>query len=292
MILILACTAEPPTPEVALGNARTVAPEPLVAGDFRDFGRDPNTPRGPLAVLPDPEGFAVLDQELGRLARFTLDGQPLEAVPRPQLTTFDARHDGEGWALLALHPGADPHWSAQRIDDGGGVLEDERIPVEAPSAVFPLDGRLLAEQAHGELVDVVDGTRFPGRPGPDGRFVAATKVGHDVELSWTDEDGLDARQVLLRSDRRLATVMSLEQGEAGTLVGLLLYEEGPAPDYEMRAPEIRAVLLDERGHLLDELRLPVTAELDQQRNLALVGDELLQLETSPRGVSVARRSLR
>ncbi len=72
MILLLACTATAPTPEVALGNARTAASEPLVAGDFRDFGRDPNTPRGPLAVLPDPEGFAVLDQERGRLARCSI----------------------------------------------------------------------------------------------------------------------------------------------------------------------------------------------------------------------------
>jgi hypothetical protein len=307
LLLLAACAgppAEAPAPRLELGAFREVAPAVLARGAWgREFFRDPDSAVVPMAVLADGDGLAVLDQEGLRLRRFDAEGSPRGEVPIPDRATLDAvrRPDGGGFGLLAYHRLPEPTWVAQDLGLDGVVGREVPVVVgdTPPSGIFEDRGRLLVELAHGDLVDPATGERFPGRPAGDGWFLRAAKLDErSVALTWQDREGVDVRRVHLAVDRTLSNVVSLDpflgaDGLPAAQVGLLLYDEGPGPDYEMLDAEIRVVVLDALGHPLDELRLPVLEDSSASRPLARAADgSLLALRSRAEGVSVERTSLR
>ncbi|MDP2306543.1 MAG: hypothetical protein Q8P18_11020 [Pseudomonadota bacterium] len=278
MLLSLLACIEPDSVPIRLGEVRPVSPTVALAGPWTsDFGKDPASDLGPLAVLATDEGVALLDQENRRILRYDADGTALGAVPIPARATLDAAQDGSGWALLAYDPGT-IGWSAQRIDGAGALLGEARVSgaLDAPSGIFVDGDTVLVEQAHGRTYDVATGAVYPGRPAGDGRYVRAEKEAADrLVITWSDAGGGAERRSVITPDRTLGNVVALEARGGVTLVTLFLFEEGPAPDYEMRDPELRTVLLDEEGLRVDEISLPPAAETVINRELALAADGTL-----------------
>jgi hypothetical protein len=241
------------------------------------------------AVFADGDGVSVLDQVEARIVRFDASGHALTPVPIPTAATWDAvPYGGDGYGLLAWTPGDDAHWSLQAIDGAGALQAELPVALDPPTAVLVDGDRLLVEDRHDDTVDVATGERFPGRPTGDGWYVKAEKedVGH-LRLTWTDARGGDVREVRLAVDRPLVNVVSLEPREDEVLVGMLLMENGT--DEATAAPELRAVLIDRKGHLRRELRLPAGEGTDPQRPLALSAEgDVLQLQPHRLGVSLSR----
>jgi hypothetical protein len=242
-----------------------------------------------MAILADGDGFAVLDQENLRILRYGPDATLRGQVPIPDRATTDAVSLGDGFGLLSYHRLPDATWELTTLDEQGGSATSVALPeMEPPTGVFAYEGHLLVEEAHGSLLDPITGVRYPGRPDGHGWFVSAEKTGEtDLVLTWSRLDG-NRRPVRLHTDRILSNVVALDPIEDGAVVTLLLYDEGPAPRYAMQDAELRVVSVDRWGHRRDEARLPVGLKTDMTRHLAIVGDTLLQLRTSPDGVEVAR----
>lgn len=296
-LLLLAC-ADPAAPRLQLGDARAVTPAPIVAGVWdTDFGKDPAAELGPMGLFPDGDGVALLDQENSRILRYDADGAPRGAVPIPDRATLDAirldaghldaGHLDAGWATLAYEP-MTTTWSARRLDETGRQTLEHLVSVEVPTGIFSLGDSLLVEQAHGLLYDVETGTSFPGRPVGDDRFVSAVKKSpREVTLTWSEADGADPRVVAIAADRGIGSVVSLEGRDGVTMLSLFLFDEGPAPAFEMIRPELRVLLLDEEGHRIDEISLLSGANTDMNRMLALGADRRLwQLATDSHGVEI------
>jgi hypothetical protein len=290
MLLLLACV-DPASVSVRLGDVRPVSPTVAQVGAWGiDFGKDPDADLGPLAVMGTDDGVALLDQENRRILRYDADGAALPAVPIPARATLDAAQDGSGWALLAYDPDT-IRWSAQRIDGAGSLLSEATVTLDAPSGIFVDGDSVLVEQAHGRTYDVATGAVYPGRPTGDGRYVRAEKEAADrLVITWSDAGGGATRKSVLTPDRPLGNVVALEARGGVTLVTLFLYEEGPAPDYEMRRPELRTLLLDDEGRRIDEITLPPGAETIITRELAFGADGTLwRLRTHTHdGVSLDR----
>ena len=295
MLLLLACASEPavrtaPVPTVKLGNfaelpATTLLDSPWEGG----FGREERELVGPWAVFPDGDGVSVLDQVNTRILRYDADGTALGAVPIPTAATWDAvATNSDGYALLTWTPGEDFHWSIQAIDGAGTLASDVRVQLDPPTAVLTDGDRVLVEDGHDDTVDVVTGERFPGRPNGDGLYVKAVKddLLH-LTLTWSDATGGDKRSVRIELDRPLVNVLSLDPVGDEVLVGMLLMEN--TTDETLANPEIRAVLVDRKGHLRRELRLPAGDGTDPLRPLALGADgEILQLRPHAAGVTLTR----
>ncbi|MES2638350.1 MAG: hypothetical protein V4850_02680 [Myxococcota bacterium] len=275
MFLLLACV-DPASVSVRLGDVRPVSPTVARVGAWGiDFGKDPDADLGPLAVMATDEGVALLDQENRRILRYDADGAALPTVPIPARATLDAAQDGSGWALLAYDPDT-VSWSAQRIDGTGTLLAQTPVTLDAPSGIFVDGDTVLVEQAHGRTYDVATGAVYPGRPTGDGRYVRAEKEAADrLVITWSDAGGGATHKSVLTPDRPLGNVVALEARGGVTLVTLFLYEEGPAPDYDMRDPELRTVLLDDEGRRIDEITLVPGAETLITRELALGADGTL-----------------
>jgi hypothetical protein len=269
-----------------------------VEGPWRaDFGRDPNEPLGPLAVLRDGMGFAVLDQENRRILRYDRDGGERGAIPIPDRATLDAVALGGSYGLLAYDRESRPPWRLRHVDEQGVLLSTTPLSeaFEAPSGVFSLDGHLLVEDAHGPLC-LADRSRcWPGRPDGGGLFVSAEKTGlYEVALAWRHGEGPPSARLRLQADRLVSNVISLDpfvrEGEHLVLLALLLYDEGPAPRFEMLDPEIRVLLVDSLGHRRDEQRLAPGDGSDVTRPLCAASDgALFQLRPRASGLAVLRR---
>lgn len=296
MLLSLLACVDPDSVSVRLGDIRPITPTVALQGPWdADFGKDPAAELGPLAVVATEEGVAVLDQENRRLLRYDADGMALGSVAIPARATLDAAQDGSGWALLAYDPVA-IQWSAQRIDGAGTLLGETRLSasVDAPSGIFVDGDTVLVEQAHGRTYDAATGAAYPGRPAGNGRYVHAEKEAADrLVITWSDADGGAVRKSVVTPDRPLGNVVALEARDGFTLVTLFLFEEGPAPDYALRDPELRAVLLDEEGRRADEITLPPGADTLVTRELALgPNGTLWRLRThTTDGVAVERVAL-
>lgn len=286
-----------PAPRLQLGLTRNVAAQSVVKGAWRaDFGLDPYAPIGPMAVLADDDGFAVLDQENRRLLRYDPHGVARGEVPIPSAATLDAVHrpDGTGYGLLAYERLPTPRWQVQEIDADGYERAHRWLDIDIPTGVFELDGALLVEDGHGELVDPATGQRFPGRPDGAGNFVSAQRVDeHELRITWQDTDGQGRCKVVLLPDRLLSGVVSLdplpaEDGHLPTVaVSMLLYDEGPPPELEMLDPEIRVLVVDRLGHRIDELRVEVGQETTMHRHMAVTASgEVLQLRSDDQGITV------
>jgi hypothetical protein len=295
LLALLACTDDATT-VVALGQVRPVTPTVAVAGAWSaDFGKDPDADLGPLALVADGDGMALLDQENQRLLRYDADGQLLAAVPIPSRTTLDAARLGDSWALLA-YDRATVSWSTQQVGSAGTLDATAAVPatLDAPSGIFADGDTVLVEQAHGRTFDVATGVSYPGRPVGDGRYVSAVKDdASTLRITWSDAMGADTRTTLLTPDRPLGNVVALDTRDGFTLVTLLLFEEGAAPGYEMLDPELRTVLLDAEGQRVDEISLPPGAATVVTRELALGADGALwRLRTDPTdGLSVEHVAL-
>lgn len=300
-LLLLACSAPPAeraVPRLALGAPRAAVPEVAVEGAWGgDFARDPDSAVVPMAVLADGDGFAVLDQEARRLRRFDAAGRARGEVPIPERATLDAVARPGGWGLLAYRRLPSPTWFAQDLAADGALRAETPVDVaEAPpSGIFEDQGRLLVELAHADLLDPATGERFPGRPTGDGWYVAARRTGQRaLTLRWQDRDGVDVREVALACDRDLSNVVSLDPfttaaGLPAARVGLLLYDEGPAPDHAMFDAEIRLVDVDALGHPLDEVSLDVIEGVAPQRPFARLRDgALVALRPGRDGLRVER----
>lgn len=304
ILLLTACSAEGPrgAPTVELGNTRAAPPATALRGAWSvDFGRDPGAPLGPMGVIADGDGFAVLDQENLRLLRYDAGGAPLGEVPIPTRSTLDAvALPRGGYGLLAYHRTPSPHWLAERVDGAGELLGEEPVAIDQPTGIFELDGAILVEDGHASTVDLSTGTRYPGRPDGAGRFLSATRDDdRRVTLTWQDARGTDTRKVVLASDRVVGNLVALDPIPAevtgdlpAALVTLLLFDEGPPPAFEMRDPELRAVVVDQLGHPIDEVRVEIGSGTTQHRHVATgVDGAFFQLRTDDRGVEVARVDL-
>ncbi|MFH1466151.1 MAG: hypothetical protein ABIO70_17330 [Pseudomonadota bacterium] len=306
LALLAACAGPPteaPVPRLELGAFREVALVTLTRGSWgREFHRDPDSAVVPMAVIADGDGLAVLDQEALRIRRFDATGRALGDLPIPDRATLDAvrRPDREGYGLLAYHRTPTPTWVAQDLWLDGTLAAETPLSVgdTPPSGIFADGERLLVELAHGDLVDPATGERFPGRPAGDGWYARAEKLDDfTVGLTWQDREGIDVRRVRLALDRTVSNVVSLDpftapDGLPAAQVGLLLYDEGPAPDYAMLDAEIRVVVLDALGHLLDEVRLPVLDSSSSARPFARTADgALLALRVRDDGLTLERTPL-
>lgn len=295
MLLLLACASEPavraaPVPTVKLGNYTQAAPTTLVDTPWAGgFGREERELVGPWAVFPDGDGVSVLDQVNSRILRYDADGARLGAVPIPTAATWDAvATDSDGYALLTWTPGDDFHWSIQSVDGAGTMTADVRVGLDVPTAVVVDGERVLVEEGHDDTVDLLTGERFPGRPNGAGLYVKATKEDLlHLRITWSDASGGDTRNVRLELDRPLVNVLALDPVGDEVLVGMLLMEN--TTDETLANPEIRAVLVDRKGHLRRELRMPAGDGTDPLRPLALGADgEILQLRPHVDGVALTR----
>ena len=292
MLLLLACVDPAVTP-VTLGDLRPVSPRVAARGgwvaagssDLQLFGHDPDSDLGPLALLATEDGFALLDQENTRVLRYDAQGSLLGATPLPSRTTLDLAVDGGGWAALAYAP-TSTTWSVQRLDASGALLATAPAAVDAPSGVFVSGDTVLVEQAHDRTLDVATGAWQPGRPAGNGWVHAEKEAGDRLLVRWYEGDTL-ARTTVVTPDRTLGNVISLDWRDGYTLLTLFLFEEGPAPDFELFDPELRVVLLDKTGAKVDELSLPPGTETITTRELALgPNGTLMRLRTDADGVAL------
>ena len=275
-----------------MGDIRPVQPTFPMDGSWSGgFGRDPHTPLGPQAVLADGDGFALLDQESRLLRRYEADGTPRGELSIPSRSTLDAAALGGGdYGLLVYDREDGASWKITDLSGGGEVGRTRLVPdADVPSAIFAEGDAVLVEQAHDWTVDVATGTRFPGRPDGDGRYVRAQKDGpQQLTLTWSDADGKHPERVVLQVDRTLASVIALDPSPERTMVAMMLYDEGPAPDFEMLRAEHRVLVLDSAGTRYDEFSLELESELDVARPLALDQEgHLYQLRTTRDGLRVA-----
>jgi hypothetical protein len=277
MLLLLACA---PAPTLTLGEVRSVVPTRAVAGTWaRDFGKDPGADLGPLAVLADDDGFALLDQENRRILRYDADGEARGEVPVASRATLDAARDGAGFATLE-YDRETVTWSSRRPD--GAPLA---TGLRNPTAIFVDGDTVLVEDAHGETVDPA-GNRYPGRPTGDGRYVRAVKDGDDVVLTWSD-----GKVVRVEPGRMLGNVVALDARDDVVLLSMLLFDESAT--FEMVSPELRTVVLDDAGTRRDEVSIPPGVATTVARELALGPDGALwRLTTDADGVGVERWELR
>lgn len=295
MLLLLACASDPtvraaPVPTVKLGNYSVAAATTLVDAPWEGgFGHEARELVGPWAVFPDGDGVSVLDQVNARIVRYDDAGVALGTVPIPTAATWDAvATASEGYALLAWTPGDDFHWSIQSIDGVGTLSSDLRVDLDPPTAVLADGDRVLVEDGHDDTIDVVTGERFPGRPNGDGLYVKAVKEDLlHLRLTWSDASGGDTRSVRIELDRPLVNVLALDPVGDEVLVGMLLMEN--TTDETLANPEIRAILVDRKGHLRRELRMPAGDGTDPNRALALGADgAILQLRPHVDGVTLTQ----
>jgi hypothetical protein len=273
MLLLLACA---PAPTLTLGEVRPATATRTLEGAWdRDFGKDPDADLGPLAVVADGDGFALLDQENRRVLRYDADGAALGEVAIASRTTLDAARDGEGFATLEYDRDA-VTWSSRR-PDGAPMATG----LGNPTAIFVDGDTVLVEDAHGETVDPA-GNRYPGRPTGDGRYVRATREGDEIALTWSD-----GRTVRIAPDRTVGNVVALDARGDVVMISLLLFDESPT--YEMLAPELRTVVVDDRGERRDEISIPPGVATTVTRELALGPDGALwRLSTTVDGAAVER----
>lgn len=273
-MFLLACTAA--SEPIALGAPReapVVVTLDAVWG--LEFGKDPAAALGPLALVPDGEGFAVLDQEHLRLRRYDQDGIHLADVAIPSAATLDATRIGDDFAVLSYHRLPSPGWDAHRLGDAS-----ESLAVDVPTGIFADGETLLVEERHAELIDVETGARVFGRPDGQGGYVRARRDSlREIALEWHD-----GRSLAIVTDRPIVNLLALQPAGSGLMIAMMLADEG----VHMGDPELRIGLI-EGDALRDEISLPTATVTDVHRPLAMsAGGRLFQLRTDDAGVAVAR----
>lgn len=268
-----------------------------------------------LTVEPDvqPQGaksFAVgkdgsvyiLDQVNQRVQHFDKNGKHVKSLPadRPQLDNIAVSDTGAVYVVDSIvarkvwQLGKDKKsWDLPDLSELRFVtdmmVEGEDVSVEAGHvASYPVtkNGKALSDQAVRAA-----GTRGRKTKGPVA-FSLGARLASKNEVVLTGESDLSFT-LNVRSERDILGIETLGTDRRGRMyLGLLLYEEGPAPDYKLLGSCFYVACLRADGTLYGQVDMPETTHTEGLRRL-MIGDDgtIYQLQTDESGVRVVAWTL-
>lgn len=251
--------AEPQRRTLVLDELRQIpreAARAVVRGPWGDgpaaFGRrtEASAP-GPMALEVSADGAVwILDQVNRRAVQHGPDGARLATVPIPAETAEDLRLSGEALWLLSYARSPRAHFAVQRLTRGGEVTFEAALDpaLDLLTGLFvvgePGAEAVWVERRHEEVVQVVRaGRALPldgaprllgrGNRGQPGVRLWASKAGpREAALQRVFPGRYTSPLLRLRTPRDLVAIQALESDRQGRVyLGLLLADEGPAPEF-------------------------------------------------------------
>lgn len=301
-----AAAAAAPAPVAATGQVVLSAPW---GGGARELGRraaNESSPEGPMSFAVDDRGRAfVLDQVNARVSVFE-GGNAVRTLPLPADTFQDiALRDDGGLAVLDRF-GAE---SVAYLNPEGSLTHEVALAGEGvPSggdvtALFQRGDGTWVEVQHASLVRIADADGnalaerdvVAGRFAPDGSLLRMSKSGASAASLAIIEPGARPR-ALARVEFPLPVwqLLALETDASGRIVVAAdLYQEGPAPAFELLDARETLVVLSREGAELSRFELPASSGAEESLRRVRVGADgsVYHMAFAEAGVSVRRFAL-
>lgn len=280
----------------------------LIAGSWGNssdaFGKADEGIDGPSSFVIGSNGdIYVLDQINQRIKQYDASGEFKKVINIDRRTVGNIAIAADG-AIYLLDPILTK--SILQYDSNGKLVQQARLNdnFQFATSLQVRGADVFAENQREEMYKIIDSgralesdnqvnTKVPGKLKKDqaGTFMSARLLDkRNFHVLLTDYDGKTKLKIKAESKLNINQLLLLDSDSKGNIyVGLEVYEEGPAPDYQFINNQIVVAKYDPSGKLAGKIEFPRGHGFAPYKELE-VDDKgnVYQLQTDDAGVKIVK----